>query len=56
MERTQVVSNIGQIGGGGVLAVFFNSGPEEDPLLMTFVDSKLREQLSSSRSWPLCVY
>ena len=38
MERTQVVSNVGQIGGGGIQAGFFNSGPEEDPLLMTFVD------------------
>ena len=41
MERTQVVSNIGQIGGGGILATFFNSGPEEDPLLMTFFDCEI---------------
>ena len=41
MERTHVVSNVGQIGGGGIHAVFFNSGPEEDPLLMTFVDCEI---------------
>ena len=41
MERTHVVSNIAQIGGGGILAIFFNSGPEEDPLLMTFVDCEI---------------
>ena len=41
MERTQVVSNFGQIGGGGIQATFFNSGPEEDPLLMTVVDCKI---------------
>ena len=41
VERTQVVSNIGQIGGGGIQASFFNSGPEEDPLLMTFIDCNI---------------
>ena len=41
MERTHVVSNIGQTAGGGILAAFSNNGPEEDPLLMTFVDCKI---------------
>ena len=42
MERTQVVSNIAQIGsGGGIMASFFNSGPEDHPLLMTFVDCEI---------------
>ena len=43
MERTLLVSNIAQIGGGGILAVFFNSGPEDDPLLMIFVDCEIRK-------------
>ena len=41
MERTHVVSNFGHIGGGGIQVSFLNSGPEEDPLLMTFVDCEI---------------
>ena len=55
MERTQVVSNIAQIGGGGIRAIFFNSGPEEDPLLMTFVDCEIKNN-SAPKGAGLNVY
>ena len=38
MERARVVSNMGELGGGGVQATFFNNGMEDDPLLMVFID------------------
>ena len=38
VERTRIVSNTGKIGGGGVETAFFNVGPDNDPLLTTFVD------------------
>ena len=41
MERTRVISNEGQLGGGGIQSSFFNNGPEDDPLLMTFVDCEI---------------
>ena len=38
VERARVMSNVAQLGGGGVQASFFNNGPEDAPLLMRFDD------------------
>ena len=38
VQRTRFVSNIGQLGGGAAQVSFFNDGPQETPLVMTFID------------------
>ena len=38
VERVNARYNTAQLGGGGFQASFFNNGPEEDPLLMSFVE------------------